>query len=210
MKIGQSYAKVLIVSSWKMGSTLLTDLIGSHPSSFILYEPLWHFGVERVRTKNEPQFQLQHKVIQDLMNCDFRLFKQTIAEKWPKCLKMSLKNEVDLFFNGCSRDYNTLDKCTNLEYLSQVCKAVPVQIIKLDRMGLNAAREFIRRDNLLQNNVKIIYLVRDPRAVINSRKTRSWCISEPLCIDPVNLCNDIFEDHHVAKGLYKTMPDRFR
>ena len=123
---------------------------------------------------------------------------------------MSLKNEVDLFFNGCSRDYNTLDKCTNLEYLNQVCKAVPIQIIKLDRMGLNAAREFIRRDNLLQNNVKIIYLVRDPRAVINSRKTRSWCISEPLCIDPGNLCNDIFEDHHVAKGLYKTMPERFR
>ena len=102
--------------------------------------------MERVRTKNEPQFQLQYKVIQDLMNCDFRLFKQTIAEKWPKCLKMSLKNEVDVFFNGCSRDYNTLDKCTNLEYLSQVCKAIPIQIIKLDRMGLNAAREFIRRD----------------------------------------------------------------
>ena len=75
MKVGQSYAKVLIVSSWKMGSTLLTELVGSHPSSFILHEPLWQFGIERIRTKNEPQFKTQYKVIQDLLNCDFTLFK---------------------------------------------------------------------------------------------------------------------------------------
>ena len=54
MQVGQSYAKIIIVASWKMGSTLLADLLGSHPSSLVLYEPLWHYGVERLTTQKAP------------------------------------------------------------------------------------------------------------------------------------------------------------
>ena len=124
---------------------------------------------------------------------------------------MVLKHNKNLFFNGgCSQDYNTEDSCTDLEYLSAACKAVPVQIIKIDRVGLKPATKFLSSDNLYKNNIKLIYLVRDPRAVVNSRKSRSWCVTEPVCIDSRNLCNYIKDDYHVAKVLLKTKPDRFR
>ena len=41
--------------------------------------------------------------------------------------------------------------------------------------------------------MKIIYLVRDPRAVLNSRKFRDWCLSTPQCIEPHYLCQDDFK-----------------
>ena len=145
----------------------------------------------------------------------FPLFSGTIDENlpkcWPKCLKMSLKLNMDLFFDGCSRNYDTEDSCTNLDYLSAICKIIPIQIIKLDRMGLKVARNLAKSTRKKQN-IKIIYLVRDPRAVINSRKSRSWCVSEPICMDSRNLCEYIFEDHHVAKGLLKEniLKEQFR
>ena len=76
MKIGKSYEKVLIVSSWKMGSTLLTDLLGSHPLAFVLYEPLWHFGIERLRNKNSTDYKKQIGLIRDLLNCNFSSFRR--------------------------------------------------------------------------------------------------------------------------------------
>ena len=81
MKIGKSYGKVLIVSSWKMGSTLLTDLLGSHPLAFVLYEPLWHFGIERLRNKNSTKYKEQLGLIRDLLNCNFSSFRRKLFQK---------------------------------------------------------------------------------------------------------------------------------
>ena len=94
MKIGKSYGKVLIVSSWKMGSTLLTDLLGSHPLAFVLYEPLWHFGIERLRNKNSTEHREQLGLIRDLLNCNFSSFRRKVL--W-KNIQFLLENNADIY-----------------------------------------------------------------------------------------------------------------
>ena len=49
------------------------------------------------------------------------------------------------------------------------------------------------------NGLKIIYLVRDPRAVIHSRKKYDWCMTSTNCINPQKLCQDMVDDFKHAK-----------
>ena len=58
--------------------------------------------------------------------------------------------------------------------------------------------------------MKIIYLVRDPRAVLNSRKFRDWCVPTPQCIEPYYLCQDDFKDFQAASTLEKKYPHNFK
>ena len=52
-----------------------------------------------------------------------------------------------------------------------------------------------------KEDIKIVYLVRDPRAVINSRKNYEWCMTSENCMNPRNLCKDMVDDFKEAKRL---------
>ena len=52
--------------------------------------------------------------------------------------------------------------------------------------------------------------MRDPRAVLNSRKFRDWCVSTPHCIEPHYLCQDDFKDFQAASTLEKRYPRNFK
>lgn len=70
-----------------------------------------------------------------------------------------------------------------------------------------------RRKNLSKYfslNVRIIYLIRDPRATMASRNTRPWCFSYDDCDDPTVLCNDLEMDYYAAQRLLSSYPDRFK
>ena len=52
--------------------------------------------------------------------------------------------------------------------------------------------------------------MRDPRAVLNSRKFRDWCVSTPQCIEPHYLCQDNVKDFQAASTLEKIYPQNFK
>jgi hypothetical protein len=62
----------------------------------------------------------------------------------------------------------------------------------------------------VSSNLQLIYLVRDPRAVINSRRsTVKWCKPRDLdCYSPAVLCADMEDDLHAYKTFKKLYPDR--
>ena len=63
------------------------------------------------------------------------------------------------------------------------------------------------RDRL---NVRVLYLVRDPRGTMQSRSHRDdFCPGNPDCEDPARLCNDLVNDFYAAKRLRQDFPDRF-
>lgn len=90
--------------------------------------------------------------------------------------------------------------CTNLTYLDGVCQALPIQIAKVTRARLKMLSPILE-DKAMKESVKVLLLVRDPRATINSRKKFPWCITSPDCIEAKNLCNDMVSDYYEAKRL---------
>jgi hypothetical protein len=59
------------------------------------------------------------------------------------------------------------------------------------------------------NNLKVLYLVRDPRAVSVSRASERWCSPFVDCISTKSLCADMVEDFKAASFLRDKYPDRF-
>ena len=97
--------------------------------------------------------------------------------------------------------------CYNPEFLSQFCSVFPFQSLKTVRLRLNLTRQIIEDTNL---NVQVLYLVRDPRGTLQSRKHRVWCPGEPDCDQPENLCSDLVKDYYAAQELMKQHPKRIR
>ncbi|KAA0192496.1 hypothetical protein HAZT_HAZT003984 [Hyalella azteca] len=76
------------------------------------------------------------------------------------------------------------------------------------RLKLELMKPFLEAP--VSTNLQLIYLVRDPRAVINSRRsTVKWCKPRDLdCYSPAVLCADMEDDLHAYKTFKKLYPDR--
>jgi keratan sulfate 6-sulfotransferase 1 len=55
---------------------------------------------------------------------------------------------------------------------------------------------------------KIIYLFRDPRGVMSSRKNLPWCDPDPACNDGARLCAEVKDDVERINQLKKKFPHR--
>lgn len=60
------------------------------------------------------------------------------------------------------------------------------------------------------SDVRVVLLVRDPRAVLKSRENKKWCRHDPDCGDPGRLCQSMMEDYNVYRTLSRAYPGRLR
>ncbi|OTF83816.1 carbohydrate sulfotransferase 3-like protein [Euroglyphus maynei] len=82
--------------------------------------------------------------------------------------------------------------CYDNEFMNDVCRRSRYNIIKTVRLRLRDIE--LLYDRMSKNsNLRIIYLVRDPRGIYNSRKSMEWCNTDQ-CQNLTNICNDIRED----------------
>ena len=98
------------------------------------------------------------------------------------------------------------EMCTNPQFLDRLCSIHPIQFGKTVRLPLSYAESIL---NEIQD-LKILYLVRDPRATLQSRKGRDWCVATPSCHKPETLCGDLVNDFDSFLDLRKTFPDRIK
>ena len=56
-------------------------------------------------------------------------------------------------------------------------------------------------------SLKVIFLVRDPRGVMNSRDSMDWCTDE-ACGNVEVMCRDLMNDTEYATELNKKFPNR--
>ena len=71
----QRRLKIIVVSTWKSGSTLLSDLFASMPNSFVIYEPLHHYGIHRLISTTDKIYNEVISLLISLLDCDFSIFK---------------------------------------------------------------------------------------------------------------------------------------
>ena len=84
--------------------------------------------------------------------------------------------------NSCQDFKPKEELCLSQDYLNLVCPLYPIRLIKTVRMRVRVTEELLRN----ADNVQVIVLVRDPRAVFSSR--RSSNNKEP-CSDPRVSCS---------------------
>ena len=100
-----------------------------------------------------------------------------------------------------------LNVCKDPVYLRQACERFPLVLSKIVRLRLILAQGLLDDPEL--DRLKIVYLVRDPRATYNSRiGVSEWCGKSKECMDPAMMCNDIQTDLDAMEMLSASYPGR--
>ncbi|XP_050716128.1 carbohydrate sulfotransferase 5-like isoform X2 [Eriocheir sinensis] len=96
--------------------------------------------------------------------------------------------------------------CDDASYVSEVCRRSPLHVAKVVRLSLRRVVPLIEDPHL---PLQVVYLVRDPRAVLSSRSRLPWCIA-PACRDPHTVCSSLQKDLHLLPHLLRRYPTRIK
>ncbi|XP_069976351.1 carbohydrate sulfotransferase 1-like [Penaeus vannamei] len=198
---------ILLWTSWRSGSTFLGELLKRvSRKTFYSYEPLHLFRV-RVFDKRDDGDSLTPPVVllRDLLQCNFEahanLVKYQRNKEWYA--------RANTYLGAACKKGKSLGQgagCSSPRVVSEVCRSASVHLIKVLRLSLRWARTLLENKDL---DFQILYLVRDPRAVLSSRGRVGWCKS-PSCKDPNVTCSLLAGDLAEVPVLQREFPDRFK
>ena len=183
---------IWILTSWRSGSSFLGKVLGKIPGRFYTYEPFryikalnWITATHLPRAHN-----LTHKILQ----CRFDQLED-----------FKFRNPLELN-PGICKQKKPPHPCMESLYMRGACLMMPVHLIKTVRMSAQQAQFLF---GITDINLKIIHLIRDPRAVYNSRLARYWC-TFTACIDMATHCQRLQGDIEIVQHLEKEYPRMFR
>ncbi|XP_045207055.2 carbohydrate sulfotransferase 1-like isoform X2 [Mercenaria mercenaria] len=210
---------VLILTYMRSGSSLTGDILQHIKGSFYVYEPLHliekaiTFQLNMAKpdgTVRQPPFSFNEETYNALYNwftcnisrlaniglMDGFLNKGLKSRMFPICYRKEMQNGKDqkLAIRMCARE------------LQGICENSPFRIIKTIRIQLQDIR------NLLEDlpNLKIVHLVRDPRATLSSQASLGMCSSrrggQPGCTN--KFCKRLENDVLAEERLMKLYPNR--
>lgn len=205
----------VIVTTWRSGSTFLGDILNSLPGNYHHFEPLMDYGINIVR--GPPQEEQAIYQVKQLLNCNYSNLNDYVSfgakhkflhnyntRLWRHCyLHPDHPNRTEVQSTAADDPRY----CSNANFLSAFCKLFPLQSMKILRLRLAMADQLLEDPSL---NVRIVFMVRDPRAVLLSRKHCKWCGGNPDCDHLPTVCNDMVVDYYSAKNLQTKYPHRFK
>ncbi|XP_033744283.1 carbohydrate sulfotransferase 1-like [Pecten maximus] len=203
---------ILLVGYLRGGTTFTGDIIGSRrKDSFYMYEPLYalsKFGYfkpgyecslnsESCRKGNQGDEKIL-KIVKAVFNCDSDNYKKTIL-RWEVDLSGASEKVNDTSWNIKSK------KCTEaclMKYLN-LCPTYGSVVSKIPRLSVSLAVKLLE----MLPNLKIIHLLRDPRAIMNSRKHLRWT---PVPGGAISLCNKMTDDYLASQKAQIAYPGRLQ
>ena len=209
IKIGQivpphSAKHILVLTTWRSGSTFLGDLLNHYRGSFYYFEPL-HYYSKAKNNKNTPNpVQSETEFLKSLMQCNFTAENIGFLHHASKSdNKFLFKNHNFRLWNTCHNLLPNDMMCFMPEYLNTVCPLFPIKLIKTVRLQMRLIEELINDSSL---GLKVIFLVRDPRGTYNSRSEGTiskWCVHD-TCANPAVGCSDMLDNIEVDKSIQNT------
>ncbi|XP_040894072.1 carbohydrate sulfotransferase 6 [Toxotes jaculatrix] len=170
---------VLLLSSWRSGSSFLGQVFSQHPSVFYLMEPAWHAWTKLQKSGAHALRMAVRDLVRSVFRCDFSVMDAYLPEQY---------NVSSLFMWSHSRALCSPPACpltprshfSNQTHCAQACDARGLQGAEeacgtYSHVVLKEVRFFELESlyPLLQDpslDLRIIHLVRDPRAVMRSRE----------------------------------------
>ena len=144
-------------------------------------------------------------LINDIFGCDFNKplsLSRYYAYQLPKFLSFALANKN--LFRFCMKSGLGMQTCVRPKIFGEVCEMFPKRLV-LDRdFDIGNVEKFLENNDIsVGPALKVILLVRDPRAVANSREFMGLCDGKnnKTCIDIPKLCNKL--DMEVNTGTLK-------
>ncbi|KZS17583.1 putative Carbohydrate sulfotransferase 2 [Daphnia magna] len=186
--------KILIVTTWRSGSTFLGQIISSLPGVFYSYEPMYYF-----ETNNGSKTELIRSLFQCQFPADYLSFANGLKEHSQNFMVMNTRIWRECLHN------RTL--CNQPEFVGQLCPKFPIHLMKTVRLRVKELSPLLQADPAF-TDWKIIYLVRDPRGVMSSRTNLPWCVPDPACNDAGRLCKDVQEDLEEINRLQIFFPNQ--
>ncbi|GAB0099032.1 hypothetical protein DMENIID0001_148520 [Sergentomyia squamirostris] len=192
----------IVITKSRSGSSFLGDILNSVPGTFYNFEPLFMLHKTIIRNEGDFRASLALSNIRKLLQCDYSGAGIRVHLKVSKEIPFVKKNTR--FWRLCE-EYPKF--CWRSDFHSEICRLFPLQSMKIIRLPLLIAGKLL---DDLDLNVRIAYLIRDPRGVLQSRKHQDWCTGKLHCDDPSTVCGDLVADYNAAQLLHKMYPDRFR
>lgn len=169
------------------------------PGNYYHYESLLHYGIAQIR--GPPQSDEAINTLRQLLKCNYTTLDDYL--EFGQTHNYLFSHNVRLWRN-CQL-YSQF--CFDPNFLNSFCRLFPFQSMKIVRLRAVLAEPLLTDTEL---NVRIVLLIRDPRATIQSRKHRDWCPGQPDCDSPAILCNDMVSDFKAAETLIKKYPNKFK
>ncbi|KAM4553215.1 carbohydrate sulfotransferase 6-like [Fundulus diaphanus] len=170
---------VLLLSSWRSGSSFLGQVFSQHPSVFYLMEPAWH-AWSQLRSSNARTLRM---AVRDLMRsvyqCDFSVMdsympndrKTSSLFMWYQSRALCSPPVCYLTpFGRITSENRCLEECAgrSFEKVEKACQIYSHVVLKETRFfELGSLYPLLQDPNL---DLRIVHLVRDPRAVYKSRE----------------------------------------
>ena len=175
---------VILFSNKRSGSSFVGELLNQNPNAFYLFEPLFPF-TRTCETLIEDRVDLLKKLI----NCDLSNLLETYkyafritghTDLHAKCVRNHLcfyerhKQLLTKYSKKCKAEQKSGHYCgfpIKLDILSSICKTSSIVAFKILRICDIASLETVLSELEARSDVtlKFIHLVRDPRAIMNSR-----------------------------------------
>lgn len=199
---------IVVISSFRSGSSF-TGEIFRFPGSIYYFEPFHLFGI----VTRTPREGYAMDLFEGLINCDFNYLFNDVH--WydvrfvikPGVPWMEIMGQRLPAYN--KRVPTKLWK-EKAETLSNFCKDSTGIVVKTVRLRMDTmAKLFEEGEEKRRKNIHILFNVRDPRAVINSRKKFKWCTERNKCIRSDELCKDVMNDYKVYLEMKSKYPDNF-
>lgn len=185
---GPKQTHILVLSTWRSGSSLFGQIFGQHPDVFYLIEPCWHiwYSLRGVgATGMQPSCR---DMLRSIYQCDTSIYNyyflppppktgQTISSIFMYQVSRSLCSPpaCNAFAAGTITDEKVCHKnCSNrpFEAVSLACQASKHIVLKEVRlMDLEPLEPLVSDPNI---DLRIVHLVRDPRAVAFSRMNAAY------------------------------------
>ena len=206
IKVGQkvpdsSARHIMVVTTWRSGSTFLGDLLNHYKGVYYYFEPLHYYAKHR----NPPQSEIEF--IESLLKCRYDQDNIGYLHHVSKpANKFLFKNHNFRLWNSCQHYLPQEMMCLLPEYLNKVCPLYPIKLMKTVRLDLRETETLIKDPSL---NLKILFLVRDPRGTYNSRSDTEisrWCEDRKQCVNLELGCEQMMDNINAAFDLETRYP----
>ncbi|XP_068105418.1 carbohydrate sulfotransferase 4-like [Hyperolius riggenbachi] len=192
----KSPVHVLIISSWRSGSSFLGQIFNHHEDVFYLFEPGHSVWMKFRKQSVELLNYLVRDLFHSLFTCDVSPLRQYLSKGGKSISEMgffaesrALCSPPSCSFYVPSEGFDRLkcySRCRNvsLDKMAEACTKYSHVVMKTVRiLDLSVLLPLFRDPNL---DLRIVHLVRDPRAVASSRKYFSLSIEDRIVLQNNN------------------------